>query len=181
MDNFSIYVSLTLLSLSTLFTFGVKLLQMFWYFIFVMVTLGCQLNGLWDQLRDKLLVGSLMNFSRKVNWGGRTSLSMDTTFHLQPRYKRSKGGQSSFPLTPFTLYWRVRQLCCCTCCCQPSVKSESSFFGLPTCTEEQQLSRNPPGFQGQVGTAETSSFIDCTATWFSACSLFSCCVTPKHR
>lgn len=112
MDNLSIYVNLTLQSLFALFTFCVKLLHMFCYFISVMVTLGCQFDGLWDQLGDILLVGSLMTFfSRKVNWGGRTSLSKDNTFHLQPRSKRSKGKPGNFPLTTLTPYWGAHQLC----------------------------------------------------------------------
>ncbi|KAL6034406.1 hypothetical protein STEG23_017400 [Scotinomys teguina] len=68
---------------------------------------------------------------KKVNRRRKTSLSMDNTFHLQPRCKRFKGEQGNFPLTTFTPYWRVHQLCCCRYCCQPSVKSESSLTFQP--------------------------------------------------
>lgn len=41
------------------------------------------------------------------------------------------------------------------------------FFGLPTWTKDQKLSRNPQSFQCQIGTAETFSLVDCSATGFS--------------
>lgn len=84
------FICLILMSLST-FTFIVKMLQVLRFFTSVMVTLSCQLDGFWEQLRDTLPSRSLMLFSRMVNWGRRTSLNMDNTIHAQPRSKREKG------------------------------------------------------------------------------------------
>lgn len=46
--------------------------------------------------------------------------------------------------------------------------SEVSLFGLLTWTKDRWLSKNPPGFQNQMGTSEISSLMKYASTGFSA-------------
>lgn len=47
-------------------------------------------------------------------------------------------------------------------------RCENDFSGIPRQTEDQQLSRNPQGFQWQVGTNVTTSIVDCELDYWAS-------------
>lgn len=87
--------------------------------------------------------------------------------HLPAEGKGAQWETFVFLLFDLTLHWQVHLpycwihlLYCCLCWYIASLIIEYSFCMPPAQTEKQCLSRNPPGLQYQVETAETSNLVD---------------------
>lgn len=101
----------------------------------------------------------LRRLTRETN-----SCRVGSTFGLQPNYRQVTGKTGVLCLPVFAPCWWMHLLLLLL----PSfTASEPHVFDLLTWIKDQKLSRNPPDFQWQLETAETSSLLDCSATGFS--------------
>lgn len=124
----------------------------------VIVNLSYQPDCIWNQLRRTVLGKSVSVFSGYINWWGRTSHNVGSTFLWPSRYKEVLGGKFCFlPAYTFAPPQWKHLPCCYRCHSSSYFTLESSFFSFQMCTEDQPLFRNLSGLQHQIGTAEVSS------------------------
>lgn len=122
------------------------------------------LNWIWNQLKTHLWADLWGYFSEGLTREGGPSCRVGSIFGLQPSYREVTGKTRVLCLPAFAPCWWMHLLLLLL----PSfTASEPHTFDLLTWIKDQKLSRNPPGFQCQMGTAETSSLLDCSATGFS--------------
>lgn len=117
-----------------------------WGFLNLAVSLGCQLDGVVPLGR------SLRASAGRVNWRGQ-SFRLGVTFPQQPGAPREEPASVHFLLcTPSVQLLLL-------CCHHTLLPADSGFFCLPSRTEGQQLSRNPPALQRLIGTAKAFCLI----------------------
>lgn len=135
---------------------------------------GCQLYWIWDELRNTPpLGGSVRVLVRRINWG-ETPPSHTGRYlpHITQIYiiKRSGGGEENQSFCAcLSLLLLVHASTLSHLSLPPSSFTDIriQLFRLPTGTEGQWYSRNPPGLQYQVGTTQLPSLMGCPAILFS--------------